>query len=107
MDKREEEDYQLVFTPTRERLLFTGFLPGPPSDYNILRSIREGELPQITPSWRLLYGWIKEELYLDFGLAHADNIPALLENYVHFFNHDSAAASLHYLSGQVIKRGFL
>ncbi|WP_417025251.1 IS3 family transposase, partial [Candidatus Allofournierella excrementavium] len=51
----------------------------------------------------------KEELYLDFGLAHADNIPALLENYVHFFNHDRPAAALGYKSPVQYRseRGFL
>ena len=41
---------------------------------------------------------MKEELCLDFGLAHADNIPALLENYVHFFNYERPAAALGYKS---------
>ena len=69
---------------------------------------REGELPQI-PIIEALNGWIKEELYLDFGLAHADNIPALLENYVHFFNHDRPAAALGYKSPVQYRseRGFL
>ncbi|HIR68335.1 MAG TPA: IS3 family transposase, partial [Candidatus Pelethousia gallinarum] len=41
---------------------------------------------------------IKEELYLDFGLAHTDNVPALLDAYVQFFNNDRPAAALAYKS---------
>lgn len=33
-----------------------------------------------------LNSWIKEELYLDYGLAVAENLPDLLNQYVYFFN---------------------
>ena len=40
----------------------------------------------------------KEELFLDFGLAHSKNIPALLDSYVDFFNNHRLAAALGYKS---------
>ena len=45
-----------------------------------------------------LNGWIKEELYLDYGLADADNLPDLLNQYVYFFNNLRTAAALGYKS---------
>ncbi|MBQ8586143.1 MAG: IS3 family transposase [Butyricicoccus sp.] len=43
-------------------------------------------------------GWIKEELFLDFDLAHAKDVPALLNKYVDFFNNRRPAAALGYKS---------
>lgn len=43
-------------------------------------------------------GWIKEELYLDFGLAEAKDVPALLEEYVFYYNNRRPAAALGYKS---------
>ena len=45
-----------------------------------------------------LNGWIKEELFLDFDLAHANDIPTLLDSYVYFFNNKRPAAALGYKS---------
>ena len=41
---------------------------------------------------------MKEELFLDFDLAHAQNVPALLDSYVYFFNNHRPAAALGYKS---------
>ena len=45
-----------------------------------------------------LNGWIKEELYLDFGLAEAENLPDLLNRHVYFFHNHRPAAALGYKS---------
>ena len=45
-----------------------------------------------------LNGWIKEELYLDFGLETAEDVPGLLEEYVYYFNNRRPAAALGYRS---------
>lgn len=42
--------------------------------------------------------WIKDELYLDWNLAHSKNVPKLLNKYVEFFNHARPAAALGYKS---------
>ena len=51
---------------------------------------------------------MKEELYLDFGLAEAENVPSLLDRYVHYFNNKRLAAALGYKSPVQYKseRGF-
>ncbi|MBE6948039.1 MAG: transposase [Ruminococcaceae bacterium] len=43
-------------------------------------------------------GWIKEELFLDFGLATAKDVPKLLDEYVHYYNYERPAAALGYKS---------
>ena len=45
-----------------------------------------------------LNGLIKEELYFDFWLASADDVPNLLNEYVYYFNHVRCAATLGYKS---------
>lgn len=43
-------------------------------------------------------GWIKEELYLDFGPETVENVQKLLDAYVQYFNHRRPAAALGYKS---------
>jgi len=66
--------------------------------YNILRSMSRVGTPTDNPIIEALNGWMKEELYLDFGLANAQNVPKLLEEYVYYFNHERPAAALGYKS---------
>lgn len=40
----------------------------------------------------------KEELYIDFDLAHCDDVPKLLDEYVRYFNEQRLAAALNYKS---------
>lgn len=65
--------------------------------------------PTDNPIIEALNSWIKEELYLDFGLAHIDDVHALLESYVQFFNSYCPAAALDYKSPIPYKteQGFL
>ena len=53
-----------------------------------------GGTPTDNPIIEALNGWMKEELYLDFDLAHTNDVPALLDGYVHFFNYHRPAAAL-------------
>lgn len=46
---------------------------------------REGT-PTNNPIAEALSGWMKEELYLDFGLATTEDVFLLLDTYVHYFN---------------------
>ena len=57
-----------------------------------------GGTPTDNPIIEALNGWIKEELYLDFDLAHTLDVPALLDAYVLFFNNHRPAAALGYRS---------
>ena len=45
--------------------------------------------PTDNPIIEALNGWMKEALYLDFGLASAENVPLLLDEYVYYFKKDS------------------
>ena len=57
-----------------------------------------GGTPTDNPIIEALNGWMKEELYLDFDLAHSHDVPALLDAYVDFFNNHRPAAALGYRS---------
>ena len=57
-----------------------------------------GGTPTDNPIIEALNGWIKEELYLDFDLAHTSDVPTLLDTYVQFFNNSRPAAALGYKS---------
>ena len=67
-----------------------------------------GGTPTDNPIIEALNGWMKEELYLDFDLAHSHDVPALLDAYVYFFNNHRPAAALGYKSPVQFKteRGF-
>ena len=41
---------------------------------------------------------MKEELYLDFDLDHAQDVPSLLDRYVFYFNNQRRHAALGYKS---------
>ena len=41
---------------------------------------------------------MKEELYLDFDLDHVQDVPALLDRYVSYFNNKRRHAALGYKS---------
>ena len=60
--------------------------------YNILRSMSRRATPTDNSIMEALNGWIKEELFLDYGLATTENVPVLLDTYVHYFNHERPAA---------------
>ena len=57
-----------------------------------------GGTPTDNPIIEALNGWIKEELFLDFDLSNASDVPALLDDYVHYFNFERSAAALGYKS---------
>ena len=66
--------------------------------YNILRSMSRGGTPTDNPIIEALNGWMKEELYEDFDLAHCNDVPKLLDEYVRYFNEQRLAAALNYKS---------
>ena len=67
-----------------------------------------GGTPTDNPIIEAINGWIKVELYLDFGLAEAIDVPALLDEYVSYYNNCRPAAALGYKSPVQYKteRGF-
>ena len=98
IDKREEQTSQVVLHTDQGAVYSSQAFCQAHHNYNILRSMSRGGTPTDNPIMEALNGWIKEELYLDFDLAHANNVPALLDNYVRFFNSDRPAAALGYKS---------
>ena len=54
--------------------------------------------PTDNPIIEALNGWIKEELYLDFNLGSTEDVPALLDQYVQYFNNQRLHAALGYKS---------
>lgn len=67
-------------------------------DYNIFRSMSRGGTPTDNPIIEALNGWMKEELYVDYDLAHCNDVPKLLDEYVRYFNEQRLAAALDYKS---------
>jgi len=67
-------------------------------DYNILRSMSRVATPTDNPKIEALNGWIKEELRIDFHLAQSNDIRALLNEYVKYFNHERPSFALNYQS---------
>lgn len=94
--KKEEQKPQVVFHTDQGAVYSSRAFCHAHEYYNILRSMSRGGTPTDNPIIEALNGWIKEELYLDYGLADADNLPELLNQYVYFFNHLRPAAALGY-----------
>ena len=108
MGKREEQTSQVVFHTDQGVVYSSRAFCQAHHDYNILRSMSRGGTPTDNPIIEALNGWMKEELYLDFDLAHSHDVPALLDAYVDFFNIQRPAAALGYRSPLQFKteRGF-
>ncbi len=66
--------------------------------YNIIRSMSRAGTPTDNPIIESLNGWIKEELYNDYGLATTDDVGKLLNEYVKYYNEIRPAYSLNYKS---------
>ena len=96
--KKEEQRSQVVFHTDQGAVYSSRAFCHAHEHYNILRSMSRGGTPTDNPIIEALNGWIKEELYLDYGLADAENLPDLLNQYVYFFNNHRPAATLGYKS---------
>ena len=98
MDKREEQTSQVVFHTDQGAVYSSQAFCQAHHNYNILRSMSRVGTPTDNPIIEALNGWIKEELFLDFGLAAAVDVPKLLDDYVYYFNYLRPAAALGYKS---------
>jgi len=96
--KREEQKPRLVFHTDQGAVYSSRAFCQAHHDYNILRSMSRGGTPTDNPIIEALNGWMKEELFFDFHLVHAKDVPALLDSYVDFFNNRRPAAVLGYKS---------
>ena len=96
--KKEEQNPPVVFHTDQGAIYSSRAFQHAHEHFNILRSMSRGGTPTDNPIIEALNGWIKEELYLDFGLADAADLPGLLNRYVYFFNNLRPAAALGYKS---------
>lgn len=96
--KKEEQKPQVVFHTDQGAVYSSQAFCHAHIQYNILRSMSRGGTPTDNPIIEALNGWMKEELFIDFGLADADDVPALLDRYVEYFNNERLAAALGYKS---------
>lgn len=63
---------------------------------SIKRSMSRVATPTDNPIIEAINGWIKEELYIDFGLYRSQDIPKLINNYIHYFNNYRLSSKLQY-----------
>ena len=96
--KNEEQTPQVVLHTDQGSVYSSQAFRQAHEHYNILRSMSRVGTPTDNAIIEALNGWIKEELFLDFGLATAENVPKLLDDCVHYFNYERPAAALGYKS---------
>ena len=96
--KNEEQTPQVVFHTDQGSVYSSQAFQRAHEHYNILRSMSKGGTPTDNAIIEALNGWIKEELYLDFGLETVEDVPKLLDEYVYYFNNRRPAAALGYKS---------
>ena len=77
--KKEEQKPQVVFHTDQGAVYSSKAFCQAHIQYYILRSMSRGGTPTDNPIIEALNGWMKEELYLDFDLAHALDVSALLD----------------------------
>ena len=95
---KEERTPQVVFHTDQGSVYSSRAFCQAHEHYSIIRSMSRGGTPTDNPIIEALNGWMKEELYLDFGLADTEDVPALLEEYVYYFNNKRRSAALGYKS---------
>ena len=96
--KKEEQKPQVTFHTDQGAVYSSQAFCKAHKQYNIFRSMSRVATPTDNPIIEALNGWMKEELAVDFGLADAEDVPALLDRYVHYFNNERLAAALGYKS---------
>jgi len=96
--KNEEQTPQVVLHTDQGSVYSSQAFRQAHEHYNILRSMSKVGTPTDNAIIEAINGWIKEELFLDFGLATAKDVPKLLDEYVHYYNYERPAAALGYKS---------
>ncbi len=92
--KNEEQTPQVVLHTDQGSVYSSQAFQRAGEHYNILRSMSKAGTPTDNAKIEALNGWSKEELYLAFGLETAEDVPALLNEYVNNFNNRRPAAVL-------------
>jgi len=63
---------------------------------NLVRSCSRAGKPTDNPVNESLNGWIKEELFIDFGLYGSDDVVGTIDEYIEFYNGKRPSYSLGY-----------
>lgn len=76
---------------------------------NVVRSCSRAGKPTDNPVNESLNGWIKEELFVDFGLAECDpaDVPALVDAYIEYYNRERPCYSLGYMTPDAFYDAFM
>ena len=96
--KNEEQTPQVVLHTDQGSVYSSQAFRQAHEHYNIKRSMSRVGTPTDNAIIEAINGWIKEELFLDFGLATVKDVPKLLDEYVHYYNNERPAAALGYKS---------
>lgn len=96
--KKEEQKQPLILHTDQGAVYSSRAFEYAHREYNIIHSMSRSGTPTDNPIIEALNGWIKEELYFDFDLAHCDDVPKLLDEYVRYYNLQRPAAALDYKS---------
>jgi transposase InsO family protein len=73
----------------------------------LVRSCSRAGKPTDNPVNESLNGWIKEELFLDFGLYDAEDVPGAIDAYIDYYNSQRPSYSLGYLAPDEFYRRFM
>jgi len=76
-------------------------------EHNIVRSCSRAGRPTDNPINESLNGWIKEELYLGFGLYDSYDFAAAIDEYIGFYNSKRPSYSLRYDTPENFYKRFL
>jgi transposase InsO family protein len=71
---------------------------------NIKHSMSRVGTPTDNAIMESINGWIKEEMFYDFGLKHCNDINLFIKEYIHWFNHERPAYALQYKTPHQYKR---
>ena len=66
--------------------------------YDITRSMSRAGTPTDNGAMEAINGWLKDELYSDFAINDAEDVPSAVEAYVRYFNEGRPAFALGYLT---------
>jgi hypothetical protein len=72
-----------------------------------VRSCSRAGKPTDNPACESLNGWIKEELFVDFGLYDVDDVPAAIDAYIEYYNSQRPCYSLGYLTPDEFYQRFM
>ena len=63
---------------------------------NMKHSMSRAGTPTDNPIMESINGWMKDEMFGDFGLKHCDDINQFIKAYIHWFNYERPAYALQY-----------